>query len=41
MMIYAQVATTPTKLKCALLTDIPIDRIESQKSESLQLSPRF
>jgi hypothetical protein len=39
MMLYAQVATASEKRKCALVSDIPLDRIESQKSESLQLSP--
>jgi hypothetical protein len=39
MMVYAQVAQTSEKRKCALVTDIPLNRIESQKSESLQLSP--
>ncbi|MEE3719449.1 DUF928 domain-containing protein [Tumidithrix elongata RA019] len=38
MMLASQVATSSEKIKCTLVSDIPIDRIESKKPELL-LSP--
>lgn len=35
MMLFSQVATPSEKLKCTLVSDIPIDRIESKNAEFL------